>query len=174
MEFLELAKARYSCRNYKDKEVEEEKIMAVLEAGRIAPSAANRQPWVFIVVREKKNLEKIYGTYARDWIQTAPVIIAICGDHSRAWVRSDGKDHTDVDVSIATDHMTLAATEQGLATCWICAFDKGLCTEVLDLPSHIEPIVLLPMGYPADHVELNRHKGQRKSLEELIKWEKYT
>ena len=174
MEFLELAKARYSCRNYKEQEVEEEKIMKVLEAGRIAPSAANRQPWVFIVIREKKNLEKIYGAYARDWIRTAPVVIAMCGDHSRAWVRSDGKDHTDVDVSIATDHMTLAAAEQGLATCWICAFDKGLCAEVLDLPAHIEPIVLLPLGYPADHVELNRHKGQRKALKELIKWEKYT
>jgi nitroreductase len=174
MEFIDLAKARYSCRKYQDKEVEQEKILKVLEAGRVAPSAANRQPWIFIVIKEKENLQKLYATYARDWIKTAPAVIAICGDHSRAWVRADGKDHTDVDASIATDHMTLAATELGLATCWICAFDKGLCTEVLDLPPHVEPIVLLPIGYPADHVEINRHKGQRKPLDELVKWEKFT
>jgi len=174
MEFLDLAKQRYSCRQYLDKEVEQEALMQVLEAGRIPPPAANRQPWIITVNRAKKNLDKIYSTYARDWIRTAPVVIAICGDHSRAWMRSDGKDHTDVDAAIAVDHMTLAATEIGLATCWICAFDKDLCSEVLDLPEHIEPIVLLPLGYPADKGDANRHKGQRKPMNEVIRWEKYS
>ena len=174
MDFFELAKNRYSCRQYQDREVEKEKILQVVEAGRIAPSAANRQPWVFIIIKEKKNLEKIYTTYSRDWIKTAPVVLAICGDHSRAWMRSDGKDHTDVDAAIATDHMTLAATELGLATCWICAFDKDLCSELLDLPDHIEPIALLPLGYPSDNVDPERHKGQRKPLNEVTKWEKYS
>jgi len=174
MDFIQLAKARYSCRQYLDKEVEQDKLLHVLETGRIAPSAANKQPWFFVVIKEKKGLEKIYSTYARDWIKTAPVVIAICGDHSRAWVRSDGKGHTDVDASIAVDHMTLAATEIGLATCWICAFDKELCSEVLDLPDHIEPIVLLPIGYPADQCDVNRHDGQRKPLQEILKWEKFT
>ncbi len=174
MEFIELAKSRYSSRKYQDKEIEEEKLLQVLEAGRIAPSAANKQPWEFIVIREKENLEKICGTYQRDWIRAAPAVIAICGDHKQAWHGSDEKDHTDIDIAIAVDHMTLAASDLGLGTCWVCAFDKELCAEILGLPEHIEPIVLLPLGYPADQGDPNRHNSQRKPLEEIVKWEKHS
>jgi nitroreductase len=109
--FLELAKSRYSCRNFQPRPVDEKDLMKVLEAGRIAPSAANLQPWYFVVVREQEQLKKVKSCYHRNWIDSAPCVIVICGDHSRSWKRDDGKDHCDIDVAIAVDHMTLAAAD---------------------------------------------------------------
>ncbi|MCK4662276.1 MAG: nitroreductase family protein [Bacteroidales bacterium] len=173
MSFIELAKRRYSSRNYLNKNVEEEKIKQVLEAGRIAPSAKNSQPWHFIVISKKENLEKICECYKRPWLKEAPVIIAICGDHSKSWRRADGKDHCDIDISIAIDHMTLAATDIDLATCWICKFDVMKAAEILNLPDGIEAIAMLPLGYPADKVDVNRHDKLRKSFDEIVHWEKF-
>ena len=150
MDFLELAKNRYSCRKYDSRPVEAEKLELILEAGRVAPSAANFQPWYFYVIREADNLAKIHQVYHREWFRSAPVVIVICGDHNAAWKRSDGKDHCDIDVAIATDHMTLQAAELGLATCWICNFDAEKTSELLMLPGHMEPAVILPLGYPLD------------------------
>lgn len=170
MDFISLAKLRYSCRNYRDIPVEEEKILKILEAGRIAPSAANHQPWFYYVVRDKDVRAKICSSYRKDWIRNAPVLIVICGDHTRSWKRIDGKDHCDVDISITADHMTLQAAESGLATCWICAFDPVLCSDTLNLPAYIEPVVILTLGYPAYNVNPDRHSVQRKPLEEIVKW----
>ncbi len=172
MTFLDLAKKRYSCRDYKSQPVEEEKLMKVLEATRIAPSACNLQPWKFIVVREKDNLEKVCSTYKRKWIQTAPVLIVVCGDHEASWKRSDHKDHCDVDISIAIDHMTLQASELDLATCWVCDFDAMKCAELLNLPATLEPIALIPIGYPNDSKSSDRHSDDRKSIDKIVYWEK--
>lgn len=173
MEFIELAKKRYSCRNYSSEKVDVELIISLIEAARIAPSAANVQPWHFVVVTEKEILEQLYSVYKRDWLKTAPVIIVACGDHQRSWKRFDGKDHCDIDIAIAVDHITLKAAELGLATCWVCNFDKNLCSQILNLPPHIEPIVLLPVGYPADKPPANRHEIQRKVIDEILHWEKF-
>ncbi|MBH1940824.1 nitroreductase family protein [Mobilitalea sibirica] len=171
MTFLDLAKKRYSVRKYMDKEIEKEKIMDILEAGRYAPSAVNFQPLHFIVITDSEIKKKIYETYPRPWFQTAPVIIIACGDHSKSWKRKDNKDHCDIDVAIAIDHMTLAATDLGLGTCWICAFDAKLCHELLDLPEHLEVVALLPLGYPEEE-EHNKEKV-RQSLEDIVSWEVY-
>lgn len=174
MSFIDLAKKRYSCRNYLPQEVEEEKLKQVLEAGRIAPSAANRQPWIFIVIRNPEIRKMLHDTYKRDWFTNAPVIIVACGNKSQSWVRSsDSKNHCDVDISIAVDHMTLAATDLGLASCWICAFDPIMCHELLELPEHVEPIVLLPLGYPGIIADSDRHTKQRKAFEDVVFWERY-
>ena len=173
MEFIELAKKRFSSRSYKKQSVEEEKLIKILEAGRIAPSASNNQPWIFIVVREESNRLSIARTYKRDWLKEAPVIIVICGDHSISWKRSDKKDHCDIDIAIAVDHMTLQAAELDLATCWICNFNSLRCAEILNLPPHIEPIALLPVAYPADSKDANRHDLQRKPLNKIVYWEKF-
>ena len=173
MDFLELAKLRYSSRKYQVREVETEKLNYVLEAGRIAPSANNMQPWVFIVVKGK-NKEALRNCYHREWFNTAPVYIVICGNHRQAWKRSsDGKDHTDIDVAIATDHITLAATQQGLATCWVCNFDKAKTSKLLKLPDYLEPIAILPLGYPADAVDINRHDYKRKRINEVVYYEEF-
>ncbi len=172
MNFIELAKQRYSSRKYKNQQVEDEKLNIVLEAGRIAPSAANYQPWIFIVVKDE-NIEKLRACYHREWFMTAPMYIVICINHNQSWKRKDGKDHADIDAAIAADHMTLAATDIGLATCWVCNFEKDKLIETLNLPVEIEPVVILSLGYPADNLDANRHQTKRKKLEEIVYHEKY-
>jgi nitroreductase len=173
MTFIELARKRCSIRKYRDIPVEEEKLTMVLEAGRIAPSAVNYQPWYFIVVREEELKQRIFSTYGRKWIRQAPVVLVICGDHSRSWRRADGKDHCDIDVAIAVDHMTLAAAELDLGTCWVCKFNAMQCHEILKLPDHVEPVALLPLGYPAkdrEQKDTERHL-KRKTMEEIVHWD---
>ncbi len=173
MKFLDLAKRRYSCRKYDKRPVEQEKLDIILEAARIAPSAANCQPWHFIVIREKEALKKIHSTYHREWFADAPCVIVICGDHSKSWKRKDGKDHSDIDIAITVDHMTLQAAELELGTCWICNFENELCGKLLNLPSNLEPAVLLPVGYPLDSADPERHGTKRKSLGEIVSFDKY-
>lgn len=96
----------------------------------------------------------------------------ICGDHNQSWKRKqDGKDNCDIDVAIAVDPMTLQATEIGMATCWICNFDKKKTTETLNLPSYLEPIVILPVGYPLDQPDPNRHVEKRKKIQDIVSFE---
>jgi len=87
MDFLELAKSRFSVRTYEDIPVEKEKILKILEAGRLAPSAVNFQPWHFIIVNEKEVLENLYPVYPREWIKEAPAIVVACSDHNQSWKR---------------------------------------------------------------------------------------
>lgn len=170
MSFLDIAISRYSVRGYENKEVEKEKLLQILEAGRLAPSAVNYQPVHFIVITDKEQKKKIYESYPRGWLEEAPVIIVACGDHSVSWKRKDGKDHCDIDLAIAVDHMTLAAADLGLGSCWICAFDAEKCRRALELPDNLEPMVLLPVGYPKGE-RLTEIK--RKSLDEIVSWEEY-
>jgi len=170
MSFLELANKRCSVRSFMDKEVEKEKIMQILEAARLSPSAVNYQPRHYIVITEKEQKEKIIEAYPRKWFAGAPVIIAVCGDHSTSWKRKDGKDHCDIDAAIAVDHMTLAAADLGLGTCWVCAFDAKIAHEALNLPENYEVTVLLALGYPQEG-EVRELK--RKSMEEIVSWEKF-
>ncbi len=169
MAFLDLAKQRYSSRKYQDKPVEKEKINYLLEAAQAAPSAKNLQPVQLVVATDKEQLEKAQSCYNLPWIKTAPVIIIICVDHRQAWRRGDGKSHADIDAAIAIDHMTLAATDAGLATCWICKFDALKCSELFALPEGLEPIAMLPLGYPDDQPNAERHY-KRKPLDELVHW----
>jgi nitroreductase len=173
LKFTELSKNRYSCRKYKELIPEENKILQVIEAGRIAPSASNKQPWHFILIRKSENLEKIKSLYKRDWFANVPAVIVICGDHNLSWKRFDGKDHCDIDVAIAVDHMTLQAAELGLATCWVCNFDKEQCVKLLKIPYGIEPIVILPIGYPDDSSVPDRHSVKRKPLYEILHYDSF-
>ena len=143
----------------------------MLEAGRIAPSAANYQPWHFLVIKEEENLKKVHTLYHREWFKEAPVVIIVLADYNQSWKRSEGKDHADIDAAIATDHLTLAATDRGLGTCWVCNFDKQKTIDVLNLPDHLEPVVFLPLGYPDQDTDINRHNEKRKPLEKIVSWE---
>jgi nitroreductase len=169
VEFRNLIEKRYSVRAYKPDPVEDEKLTQVLEAARLAPTAANRQPFQLIVVHtagREAELERIYG---RDWFVQAPVVICACGVPTQGWVRRDGKRYTDVDVAIAMDHLVLAAADLGLGTCWIGAFDPGAAREVLGLPDDVEPIAFTPLGYPADRSGAKK----RKPLDELVRYERW-
>ena len=172
MNFLELAKSRFSCRSYLSKPVEKEKLLQVMEAARIAPSAVNIQPWLFYVVCEDKEmLAKMHKSYHREWFKTAPVVIVCCADKEKAWKRAaDGKNHSDIDISIAIDHITLAATDLGLCTCWVCNFYVDKVSEFLNLPENIEPVALIPLGYSEMTAATNRFENTRKPFDEVVKF----
>lgn len=149
MSFIMLARRRGSIRGYTSQPVEDDLLRQVLEAGRLAPSAANQQPWHFIVVRDEARRRALGEAYSRDWFWKAPVILAVCIEPDRAWTRMDGKNYACVDGAIAMDHMTLCATELGLGTCWIGAFDPAKVKAVLGLPEGVEPLAMTPLGHPA-------------------------
>lgn len=171
MNFLDLAKNRFSVRKYKPDPVPEKDLLYVLEAGRIAPSAVNYQPWHFLVIKDKESLKKVHTLYHREWFREAPVVIIILADHNQSWKRADEKDHADIDAAIAADHMTLAAIDRGLGTCWVCNFDKQKTINLLNLPEHLEPVVFLPLGYPDQKTDANRHVSKRKPLKKIVSWE---
>lgn len=169
MGFAELAKKRYSVRSYKRDAVEDEKLGQVLEAARLAPTAANRQPFQLIVAHTAGRETELARMYRGSWFVEAPIVICACGIPSQAWVRRDGKCYCDVDVAIVVDHITLAAADLGLGTCWIGAFDTTAAREVLGLPDDVEPIALTPLGYPADQPKPKR----RRPLDELVRFERW-
>jgi len=150
MDVMEAIRQRRSIRAYKPDAVPEEVLLEVLEAARLAPSAGNRQPWLFVVVRSPEVKERLHAAYGAEWFFQAPVIICACGSPECAWTRSDGRCYCDVDIAIAMDHLILAAWEKGLGTCWVGAFDPAKVTEALDLPGDFAPIVMTPLGYPAE------------------------
>ena len=167
MNFLELARRRCSVRQYSDRAVEPEKMDYVLEAARLAPSAVNKQPWHILLIKSEEKRQQLQSCYDREWFKQAPLYLIICGNHAESWKRAeDGKDHVDVDVAILTEHLCLAAAEQGLGTCWVCNFNVARCKQLFDLPENLEPIVLLPLGYPADESVFEGEK-KRKALAEI-------
>lgn len=172
MKFNDLAKNRFSCRSYTNKKVENDKLVQIIDTARIAPSANNKQPWYFIVVQEDKTLlNKVYKTYAREWLQTAPAIIIAFANKNEAWVRkTDQKNHSEIDAAIAIDHITLAATDTGLTTCWICNFDTQAIINIFNLSPEYVPIALIPIGYCDKKPNLNRFENKRKKIEEIAKF----
>ena len=167
MDFSELVAKRYSVRAFKPDPVEDEKLQQVLEAARLAPTAANRQPFRLIVIHTDANRAGLKKIYHREWFGQAPLVICACAVPAEAWVRRDGKNYADVDVTIAMDHLILAAANLGLGTCWVGAFDPQAAREVLHLPEGIEPVAFTPLGYPADSAQVK----ERKALGELVKYE---
>lgn len=164
MSFLELAKQRFSVRRYETTPVPQGALDAILEAGRLAPSAANRQPCHIIVVRNEEQRRQLGVSYPRDWFWQAPVILIVCVEENRAWIRADKKNYADVDGALVVDHMTLCAADLGLGTCWIGAFDVAKVRSILELPEGMEPLAMLPLGYPAEPIRAK----SRKSLAELV------
>jgi nitroreductase len=172
MNFLELAKQRVSIRSYTKRPVSKKMLHDVLEAGRLAPTACNYQPFQFVVVKEPENLAALAESYPAQWFAEAPVVIAVCVQPSSAWKRKkhDDKNFADIDGTIAADHMTLAAAELGLGTCWIGAFDPKTVRNVLKLPRNVVPLVLLTLGHPN---EKGRPK-ERKPLNNLVSYEAWS
>ncbi len=168
MEYSQLIARRYSVRAYLPDPVEDEKLCQVLEAARLAPTAANRQPIRLVVVHTAGREAELGRIYHKPWFVQAPLVIAVCAISSLAWVReSDRFNARMIDATIVTDHLILAATNLGLGTCWVASFNVQAAREVLGLPAEAEPVVFTPLGYPA---------GQpgpkiRKPLAELVRYE---
>lgn len=170
MDFLEIAKSRYSVRNYSDRKVEKEKLEKILYAAHVAPTAANLHPVRLIVVQEEEGLNKI-SKAAR--IFKVPLAIIVCSDHSKAWKRPyDRKTSVDIDASIVTDHMMLEATELGLGTVWVCYFKPDVIKQEFNLPDTLEPINILVIGYSdGAAADPERHNTQRIPLSDLVYFE---
>ena len=160
-------RTRRSIREYDPREVEEEKLMKILESGRLSPSASNRQERRFIVIKDAST-RKALSEAARNqkFLAQAPVVIAACSVE-KEYVMSCGQLAYPIDTAIAVDHMTLAAVEEGLGTCWIGAFDEKKVKEILNIPDEIRVVTLLPIGYPSDIPR----PTPRKSLDEIVLWE---
>ena len=170
MDFLELARARYSVRAYRPEPVEENKLTQLLEAARLAPTADNRQPFQLVIMTTAGCQTDLRRIYDRDWFVQAPLVICACGIPDQNWIRKqDGKNYNDVDVAIVMDHLILAAASLGLGTCWVAAFDPVAAREVLCLPAGVEPVAFTPLGYPADRPR----EKKRKPVTELIRYERW-
>jgi len=169
MEFTELVHTRYSVRAYKSDPIEKDKLDHILEAARLAPTAANRQPFGLVVARTENIRSELKRVYDREWFVQAPLVICACGYPEIGWMRYDGKSYIDVDVAIVMDHLILAATDLGLGTCWIASFNVGAAQEVFGLPDEFEPIVLTPLGYPDDQPS----PKERKKISDLVHYERW-
>jgi nitroreductase len=169
MEFFELIEKRYSVRSYKPDAVEDAKLQRVLEAAQIAPTAADKQPFQLVVIQTKGRETELKRIYDRDWFVQAPLVICACGIPSEGWIHPNGKNHYEIDTTIVMDHVTLAAADVGLGTCWIAAFDVWAAREVLQLPVSVEPIIFTPLGYPDD----KPGPKVRKPLSELVRYERW-
>lgn len=165
LDIFDAIRTRRSIRRYKAQPVEQKKLDQVLEAGRLAPSAKNLQPWHFILVTSEELRRALRAAYAADWFVEAPAILVACGDPSGAWRRMDGEEYWKVDVSIAMQNMVLAAWDLGLGTCWIGAFDEEAAKRVLKVPDGVRVLAMTPIGYP------DEEKGEvknRKALEGIL------
>lgn len=171
MSFQELIRHRYSVRAYKPDPVPDDLLAQVLEAGRLAPTAANKQPFRIIVIHTQGREAELNRIYHREWFVQAPLILCVCTVRAEAWKRTmyDGKSHADVDATIVMDHMILAAAELGLGTCWIAAFDPVAAREILALPPEVEPVLFTPLGFPADQPK----PKERRPLSELVRYERW-
>lgn len=172
MEVFEAIRRRKSVRTYAPTPVSKEKLERILEAARLAPSAENIQPWYFIVVMDPEKRRQIAksGRFA-GFLEEPPVVVVGCGD----W-KASPKWHP-IDVTIAMQNMVLAATEEGLGTCWVGSFDEELVKRLLKIPEHLKVIALLAVGYPRKKLDLPGKMvhlvHQRKGLDEIVGFEEY-
>jgi nitroreductase len=175
MTFLDLVRRRYSVRAYRPDPVPDELLASVLEAGRLAPTAANKQPFRIVVLNTRGREAELQRIFDRDWFVQAPLVLCVCAVPAEAWRRSmyDGRSHADVDAAIVMDHLILAAADVGLGTCWIAAFDPAAAREVLAVPPDVEPMLFTPLGYPAADASPSARHGERRPLEELVRHDRW-
>ena len=169
MDFEQLILNRYSCRHYSDQAVGDDLLGKVLEAARLAPTAANRQPFQIIVLKTKDQEENLLTIYPKEWFVQPPLILFVCCQPEVGWRRKkyDNQSYAVVDASIVVDHITLQAADLGLGTCWIGDFNPQATRDLLNLPDDVEPVAFTPLGYPLDQPR----PKQRKDLEDLVRYD---
>ena len=167
--YSELVKARYSCRKFSDKPVEEEKLRAILDAGISAPTAKNAQPVKIWVIKSESALEKIKSCAPFPWMKNAPVVIAVGGTEDGAFVRpSDNRNFEDVDAVIVATHIMLAIHDEGLGSTWVGYFDAPKVKELFPEMKAYDLVALFPIGYTADDAMSADRHYVRKSFDEIV------
>lgn len=165
-DILSLSRERFSARKFTSEAVSQEDLEYIMECVRLAPSACNKQPWHWLVVRSDEAKLHLQEAYGRPWFKTAPLYIVGMKNVAENWVRKyDEKPHGDIDVAIATEHLCLAATERGLGTCWVCAFDPAIVNQHFHRDD-FEPVVIVPVGHIAE--DCPRGEKKRKAMEDIV------
>jgi len=170
MDFQELIRVRRSVRGYKADPIDEDVLARILGAARVAPTACNLQPFRIVVVSDPQTRARMKAVYARDWFGAAPVLLIGCVEPARAWKRADGWNAAEVDLAIVMDHMVLAATEAGLGTCWVCAFDEAKAKEILRVPAEARVVAMVTLGYSDGSPP---RPFARQPLADLVHWERW-
>ena len=167
MEFLELAKERFSVLEYADKAVEQEKIDKILDAALAAPTACNFQPQRILIINDEESRRKLRravpGKYA------VPLAFLVCCDRRECWTRQmDGKSSGDIDASIAATHMMMEMTDLGLGSIWVMYWDPNKMRKEFDLEEALEPVALLICGYKAENARPRRGHLESISIEKML------
>jgi len=167
MEFKEVVRNRYSCKKFSDRKVEEEKLEAILEAGRLAPTAKNLQEQHVYVIQTEEMLAAIDAVTPCRY--NAPTVIAVAFDKNNVFTYPGGKRDSGVeDASIVAAHMILAAADEGVDSCWLNFFDPEIVAQKLDLPENEEVLMLMDLGYAAEGAGPLPNHGSRKPLSETV------
>jgi nitroreductase len=171
MEYSDLIRSRESVRNYDpDHPVSKEILEKILNAGRLAPSACNYQPYKILLISSSRVLEKVRASYNKEWFKDAPHVLVITGLRDKAWKRSyDGYNSIETDVAIALTHIILAAENEGVATCWIEAYNPAILNEALNIGDNQVIFGITPLGYPRPGFKKAMNK-QRKSLGDIVEY----
>ena len=167
MDFLTLAKERYSVRKLSDQPIEKEKIEKILKAAQLAPTAMKFQPHRILVIDAPEELEKMRNSTRYHY--NAPVVMIVCYDTNVSWKRDfDGKDEGIVDASVVATHILLEVANLGLGSTWVGHFDPALISKTFNLPNTIVPVALLPIGYPAPEAKPAHLHESRMELSEFV------
>lgn len=171
MDFMQLAKARHSVRKFSDKKVEKEKLDLILKAGQLAPTAVNYQPQRILVIESDAALSKLKSCTPYHF--NAPMALLVCYDTAVSWKSPKGTDMGVVDASIVAAHMMLETANLGLGSTWVGHFDPDTIKEQFQIPDYLNPVVLLPIGYPAVDSAPHPMHNKRYDLEETVFYNSY-
>ncbi|MHC4617793.1 MAG: nitroreductase family protein [Planctomycetota bacterium] len=168
MTLIQAIRNRYSCRAYHDRPIEHEKLDAIFEAARLAPSAKNLQDWRFVVATDKDTRRRLAEAANNQmFLENAGAVIVACSNSDH--VMRCGQPVAPIDVAIALEHIALQAAELGLATCWIGSFFPEKVRAILGIPDHIAVIELMALGYPADRPK----EPRRLPIQKILSYEKW-
>lgn len=170
MEFLELAKERYSCRDFSTKQIEQEKIEKILEAARLAPTARNLQPQRLLIITQQEQLKKLSSFTQYGW--NAPLVLLVFYDKSISYKRDkyDNKEFGDIDASIVTTHIMFEAQSLGLRSTWIGSFDPEKLVQTLAVPKNLVPVSIIAIGYPSAISQPSKLHFQRNEISDFVYW----
>ena len=170
MAVLDVMKRRRSIRKYSSRAIPAAAKERLLDSLRFAPSACNNQPWRFILVEDPDRKKQIgQASRGQMWMADAPLIVVGCGFPDQAYPHMGGYGNSiDIDLSIALDHLTLAAADEGLGTCWIGAFDEKAIKGILGIPEAVKIVAMMPVGYPADENALSKPADKKRKEPSVI------
>ncbi len=168
MDFMQLAAERYSVRKFDSRPLDAADLDRILQAGHLAPTACNFQPQRILVIQGEDALEKVRRAHP---LFGAPCALLVCCDKTRSWKRDfDGRDSGDIDAAIVTTHMMLQAAEIGVGSTWVMHFDPAILRDAFSLPEHIDPVALLPLGYPAEAAKPAHLHEKFRPAEEIVSY----